>query len=422
MMAEVSENAVLSRRNDCRLCEGLKLEMALSLKPTAIAEQYVKREQVNLKQETYPLDLYLCGDCGHLQMLDVINPEVLYRGYTFKTSGSLGFVQQLNKGADSTMTRMFPTDQTPFVVEIGSNDGSVLKYYQSKGMRVLGVDPAREIARKATDSGLETWPEFFTPDIGRKIRKEREQADIVVANNVYAHADDLNGMTEGIREVLSPTGIFSFEVSYLVDIVQKMLFDTVYHEHLSYHSVKPLESFFGKHGMELVDVERIKAKGGSIRGFAQLQEGPREQAPTVRELLDLEKRMGLDRVETFREYGEKIDDIKRELHRLLKGYKSQGKTIAGYGSSHTVNTLMHHFELDQFIDFIALDTEWKQGLFTPNHHISLVSPEELVKRKIDYTIILAWNYSKPIMEKNQAYRENGGQWIIPLPEAKVVSE
>lgn len=410
---------IVKKRDNCRLCESTSLELALALQPTAIAEHYVNKEEINTVQEKYGLNLHLCNNCGHLQMIEFLDPQFLFSKYRFATSHSTGLIKGLQEGADRAL-ELVAHDKNSFVVEIGSNDGSLLQYYKNKGMKVLGVDPAKEIARRATETGLETMPEFFTSDLAKKIKKEKGEALIIVANNVYAHSDDLEDMTKGVRELLHKDGIFVFEVSYLADIVEKMLFDTIYHEHVSYHSIKPLARLFERNNLELIKVERIKSKGGSIRGIVQKLEGQRQKSQNIENLVRFEEETGLDKLITFHNYGRLINKKKENLQAILDNYRSNGAKIAGYGSSPTVNTLIHHFELERFMDFIALDTEWKQGLFTPGHHIPLLHPKALIEKKPEYTIILAWNYANQIIEKNKAYLENGGRFIIPLPEIKIV--
>lgn len=405
------------KRKECRLCKSKELELALSLKPAPVRDDYLNNGQLELRQETYPLELYLCKKCGHVQMLDIINPEFLFREYNFITASSKSLVKHLQDAADSILERIKPK-KSSLVVEIGSNDGSVLRYYKEKGMQVLGIDPAEDIARKATESGIETLPEFFTSVLAKEIRKEKGQASIIVANNVYAHVDNLSDMTYGVKELLSPDGIFVFEVSYLVDTIEKMLFDTIYHEHLSYHSVKPLKKFFEKHELELTDVKRIPTKGGSIRGIVR-HLGKESISKSVFDLLVLKDKLCLDKIDTFKVYAKRIKDIKEALHKILGKYKKDGKTTAGYGSSVTVNTLMHHFELDKYISFIADDNPSKQGRYTPNQRIPIFSPQALYEKKPNYIVILAWNYANQIMEKHKLYSENGGHFIIPLPEIKL---
>ena len=407
------------RRDSCRLCGGHDLELVLQLAPTPIADDYVSMDRVDEVQKTYPLDLYLCLSCGHVQLAHVVDPEALYGEYIYLTLTSPGLVEHFRRYADALM-RCVNLSQGAFVVDIGSNDGTLLRFFQEREMRVLGIDPAREIARRATESGIETLPSYFTSGLARRIRQERGPAALVTANNVFAHADALASMADGVRELLASGGVFVFEVSYLVDIVQKLLFDTIYHEHLCYHSVKPLDSFFPRHGMQLIDVQRIPSKGGSLHGTVQLAGGPRPVSPSVAELIALEASLGLDRPAPFKALATQLDSIKTRLLSLLNGLKAEGKTIAGYGASATVTTLIYHFDLGDMVTFLVDDNPRKHNTFSPGHYIPVLPSDAIYERDADYVLILAWRYAEPIMKKHQAFLDEGGHFIVPMPSVEVI--
>ena len=412
-------NPSFHHRDTCRLCGSRNVELVLPIAASAIADDYVHADRLNEKQEAYPLDVYLCNDCKHTQLLDVVDPALLFRNYTYVTSVSLGLIEHFRALSGKLMSRLSFGSQS-LVVEIGSNDGTLLRFFKEKGIKVLGIDPAVEIAHKTTASGIETIPEFFNSKIAEKILKSHGHASIFIANNVFAHADNLGDITDGIRMLLAPDGVFSFEVSYMVDIVDHMIWDTIFHEHLCFHAVRPFVNFFHLHGMELFDIERIPTKGGSIRGFAQLKDGPRRIEPIVGDLLALEEKINFGQPETFRAYGARINATKAALLDLLAKLRSEGKTVAGYGASATVTTLLHHFDLGDKLDFIVDDNPVKQGTYSPGHHIPVLPPSALAERKPDYVVILAWVYADPIMRKNQAYLAQGGHFIIPNPAVKLI--
>jgi len=385
-----------------------------------IADAYVSRERLGERQETYPLDLYLCLDCGHVQNVDVVDPEILFRDYIYVTSSSPGLVEHYRRYADEVTAR-FTVKPGSLAVEIGSNDGSLLQFFKNKGLKVLGIDPARRIAEEATAKGIPTLSEFFTEKLGRSIRAQRGPAAIVAANNVFAHADNLADMVRGIRMLLADDGVFVFEVSYLVDIVDRLLFDTIYHEHVSYHSIAPLKRFFERLGMQLFDVQRISSKGGSIRGFAQRSpEGKRLVMPIIGESLEIEAKRGFAELALYREYREEIEARKAALLRVVDEARAAGKRIAGYGASTTVTTLIWHFELTEKLEFLADDNPRKHGLFSPGCHIPVLPSEELYVRKPDYVIILAWNFAEPIIKRHRRFLDAGGKFVIPLPELRIV--
>ena len=411
----------VTRRDRCRLCDGKHLELVLPIAASPIADAYVPRERLGEKQDAYPLDLYLCTDCGHVQNIDVVDPEILFRDYIYVTSSSLGLVEHYRRYADEVMSQ-FDVKPDALALEIGSNDGSLLGFFKAKGLKVLGVDPARRIAEEATARGIPTLPEFFGSKLAETLRKEHGPASIIAANNVFAHADNLAEIVQGIRTMLDDDGVFIFEVSYLPDIVDRFLFDTVYHEHVSYHSIVPLTRFFERLGMQLFDVQRINSKGGSIRGFAQrAPEGRHAVTSRVKELIAEENRRGFHQPAIYREYGAAIEARKAAVAKVVDEARARGKTVAGYGASTTVTTLMWHFDLTQKLEFLVDDNPFKHGLFAPKCHLPVLSSEELYTRRPDYVVILAWNFSDPIMKRHQRYVDEGGTFVIPLPELKVVS-
>lgn len=408
-----------SHRTTCRLCGGGGLAVAVPYPPTPIADAYLTSAEAAAGQPRYPLDLYLCPTCGHVQLCDVVEPTLLFRDYTYETSVSLGLVEHFHRVAEDLHQRLQPAPGS-LVVEIGSNDGSLLRRFQSLGWRGLGVDPAERIAAKASASGVETWPEFFTPTVADRILEVHGPATLVTANNVFAHADDLPGMAEGIARILAPGGLFSFEVSYLPDILARKLFDTVYHEHLCYHAVTPLQGFFQRHGLELVDAIRIPTKGGSFRGLVGRREGPWSATPAIAEWVAHEAMEGLLDPATYRAFSEGLQTLRTELRNLLASLRAQGKRVAGYGASATVTTLMHHFGLHEFLDFLVDDHPGKHHRFTPGAALEVLPPSALLERRPDAVVILAWAYAAPILARNEAYRDQGGSFIVPLPTLEVL--
>jgi hypothetical protein len=256
---------------------------------------------------------------------------------------------------------------------------------------------------------------FFTSQLGRSLRAEQGAARLVTANNVFAHSDTLGDMAEGVRTLLAADGTFVFEVSYVVDIVEKMLFDTVYHEHLSYHSIRPLRSFLERHGLELVDVRRTASKGGSLRAVAQLRGGPRPCSAVVEQLCGEEERQGYGGLPVYRAFADRIEGVKAELWRRLDAARAGGGTIAGYGASATVTTLLCHFELQRYLSFIVDDNPSKHHTYSPGWHIPVLPSDVLYERRPDVVVVLAWMYASPILVRHAALRETGGRFLVPLP-------
>ncbi len=416
---KVSAMEHVVHKDNCRLCGGVRLDPVLPILPSPVGDAFLDKAQLH-EQDCYPLTTYLCLDCGHLQNLDVVDPDVLFRNYTYRTSASLGLVEHFRQYA-AAVWRDIGLRQNDLVVEIGSNDGSLLKAFKALGARVVGIDPARDIAAAATAEGVPTVPNFFTSAIAARIRGDHGGAALFCANNVFAHADGMADIVNGIHDLLADDGVFVFEVSYVPDIIDNFVFDTIYHEHVSHHALTPLEAFFQNHDMTLFDAQRIASKGGSIRGFAQrLSIGKRARTPGLTALFAEEERRGITKPQIYREFFQAIEARKTAVLELLKKEKAKGATIAGYGASTTTTTLLYHFELWPLISFIVDDNPIKYGTFSPGAHIPVFPSSELYARKPDIVVILAWTYAGPIIKRHQKFLEEGGRFLIPLPEMKLI--
>lgn len=403
------------RRKHCRLCDSAKLDLMFSLTPTPPANAFVAEKDLAEKQECFPLDLYRCDSCGHLQLTEIVKPEVLFRHYVYVSGTSPVMVGHLRSSAGAAIQRA-GLKKGDLVVEFGSNDGTLLRFFQEQGMRVLGIDPARNIADEATKNGVETLPEFFSKEIASEIRASRGAAKVICANNVCAHIDDLASIFDAVRTLLADDGLFAVEVGYLRDVVHNSYFDTIYHEHVDFHHVEPLVGFCRRHGLELVHAERIDIQGGSIRFYVQLQNGPHTIDDSVAMLIAQEHDYGLHKAETFTIFGKRIEQRRVELVAFLDGLKRQGKKIAAFGAPAKATTLMYHFGLSKdVIDFIVDENPLKQGLFTPGLHVPVLHEKALMEQRPDYVIVLAWNFAENIMKRFDEYARRGGRYIVPLP-------
>ncbi len=402
-------------RNTCRLCSSGDLLKVLSLAPTPLANAFVGPDELGRAQQFYPLDVHFCNACAHLQLLDVVDPTVLYEHYVYVSGTSPVFVRHFKDYAGYVIDAFAPPADG-LVVDIGSNDGTLLRQFRESGRRVLGVDPAREISEKTRASGIPVVIDFFNAKLADHIRAEHGAASVVTGNNVMAHIDDLQGVMQGVRRLLAADGVFVFEVSYLGAVVENTLFDTIYHEHLDFHSVKPLVGYFARNGLELIEALQVDSHGGSLRGVVQLLGGPRRPGASVAAMVAQEEAVGLDRPDTFRAFATHIDKLRNELLTVLRRLKAEGKRIAGFGAPAKLTTLMYHLSLEPgMIDFVVDDSPLKQGLFTPGMHIPVVPSQALYDRRPDYVLVLAWNFAQPIMAKHAAFREGGGRFIVPLP-------
>ena len=404
----------------CRLCDESRLDLIVPLGASPIGGAFVTKKRLGDRQELYPLDLYQCQVCGHVQILDVVNPKLLFEDYSY-FSGRTGLVKHFAQYADSVMAR----NQLPkgaFVVDVGSNDGAFLRFFRDKGMRVLGVDPAANVAEFANASGIETLPLMFDMVAASRIRSDYGIADIITANNVFAHTDDMQGMLDSVRSLLSDEGLFYFEVSYLLDVIDKMLLGTIFHEHLCYHTVKPLALFLKHHGMELIDVERVPIQGGSLICTVQHLGGKRLVAPSVAELIKLEESRGVYQEGFFRPFCEQLAKVKSGLQSMIADINVRREHIAAYGAARGGTFISYLFDLGRHIEYIVDDDSYKHGLFSPGYHIPVVPLAALYERKPHYVIILAWVHSKSIIEKSRKYLELGGKFITFFPSIKVVDK
>ena len=408
-------------RESCRMCGEGSLTKAMSLTPTPPGNDFLTKEELGRDEPVYPLDLYFCEACHHIQLGHVVDPKILYqKNYSYVSATSAYFVNHLKHYAKDMVER-FDLKPGDLAVDIGSNDGTCLSFFKDKGMKVVGVDPATEIAGKATENGIDTIADFFGYRLAVELRKKYGTAKYITSHNACAHIDNLFDVVKGVEHWLDADGVFVLEVGYFVDVYSNTWFDTVYHEHVDYHTVAPFEKLFNRVGMELISVERISPQGGSIRVMAQKKGGIIKRDDSVDELIALEFKLGLDKAETLHKLNHKISQVRDKLHNLIHSLKADGKSIAGFGAPTKATTLMAHFGLDATVlDFIVDDNPLKQGLFTPITHIPVLSADALYKMKPDYVLILAWNFAEPIMQMHKKYSEQVGQFILPMPNPEIV--
>ena len=405
-------------RARCRVCGSEKLHKFLSLGPTPLANNFLGEEQLDEAELYYPLDVYFCSNCYLVQLLDVVSPEVLFKEYAYVTGASKP-MQAHFTGLAEDVIKNFKISKNSLVVDIGSNDGTLLQCFSKFGLRMLGIEPASNIARLAEANGISTLNEFFDEESAVKLRKEYGSADIITATNVFAHVDNLESILSGINHLLSNNGVFIIEFPYLLNLLNNMEFDTIYHEHLSYFAVYPLIYLFRTFGMDIVDVKQIPIHGGSIRVF--VQRSPKKQSQNVTKLLLMEQEDTLDSLKTYTKFAERVALVKEKLVKLLKTLKNDGARITGYGATAKGNTLLNYCEIGtDILDYITDTTPFKQGCYTPGMHIPIFPEERFHGDPPDYALLLAWNYADAILQKEQEYRQKGGKFILPIPEPKVI--
>lgn len=413
-------NSLVKKFPYCRFCLNKKLKQIINLGNQPAANAFLTKKQLKLKEYFFPLKVNFCGKCGLLQLSHVVSPDYLFRNYVYVSSTSPVFVEHFEKYAQSIFER-FELNEKSLVVDIGSNDGILLKPFKKLGTQVLGIDPARKIAKEATENGIPTLPEYFDQDLVGKIIKKYGQADVITANNVFAHVPYIDELVLAVRNLLKGDGVFIIEAPYLVDFLQKNLFDTIYHEHVSYLSIKPLITLFERFDMEIFDVWKTGSHGGSIRVFIKTQKSKRKVGKSVKNFIKNEEILGLRKIKTYQEFAKRIALNKKDLISLLRKLKNQDKSIVGYGAPAKGNTLLNYFKIGvNILDFIIEDSPYKQGLYTPGTYIPVVSPNEILKNKPDYILILAWNFAKPLMAKLADYKKEGGKFIIPVPTPQII--
>lgn len=402
------------------MCKGKNLKKIISLSPTPPANAFLTKKDLKKKELFFPLQVNFCLDCGQLQLTHVVSPELLFRNYVYVSSTSPVFVAHFEEYAKDLVKR-FRLNSKSLVIEIGSNDGILLKPLKEEGVRVLGVDPATTIAKKATREGITTLPHFLDTKIAKRIVKKYGYADVVCANNAFAHIHDLDEIVQAVKILASKDSVFVIEFPYLIDFLEKNLFDTIYHEHLSYLSLRPLVAIFKRYGVEIFDLKKVDSHGGSLRVYIKRTDGKHKVQQIVSKLLRNERKQGLDDINTYLKFAKKIEDNKDRLTNLLKKIKTQGKTIVGYGAPAKGNTLLNYFKIgSKILDYIIDDSEYKQGLYTPGTHILVAPFEKIAETKPDYVFILAWNFANPLMNKLLDFKRGGGHFIIPVPKAKII--
>jgi 2-polyprenyl-3-methyl-5-hydroxy-6-metoxy-1,4-benzoquinol methylase len=414
--------AAVTHRETCRLCGSKNVERVVKLEPIPLSENYSTDRNIAANAPRYPVDVYMCADCGHVQHLDVIDPKILWDSYTYYSGEAKGmpehFQQMVNKFTHKTQP---PAGS--LIIDIGSNDGSLLKPFKQAGFRVLGIDPAKEAAQRANASGIPTIPALMTLDLAKRIRADHGPAQVICAFNVFAHADNLGEMVDSVRTMLAPDGLFLFEAQYLMDIIDGVLIATIFHEHMSHHSVKPLVQFLNRHGLELIAVERERhIQHGSLIGTVQLKGGRRPVEDSVTQLLTLEAEQHLDNLKTLRDFGTKVKQLRDRTARLTTKWKKEGATIAGYGAARSGPTLIAQLGLAGKIDYIVDDHPQKVGKYETGDGIPVIPTSQLYERMPDYTVILAWVHAEKIIDSNRDYLHKGGHFVVLCPETRIVGK
>ena len=409
--------AILRHRTTCRSCGKATLNRFLELGPQPLANAFLRSPEEFAAERRYPLDLYFCTHCSLVQLADVIDPEVLFGEYIYVTGTSTTIAEHNRRYARAVVDELGLTADD-LVIEIASNDGSLLSCFRDVGVRILGVEPARNIARVATDRGIPTENRFFERDAGAALRRAHGKARAVIGNNVLAHVDDTAGFLQGAADLIDDDGAVIVEVPYAREMLERVEYDTVYHEHLCYFSITALSHLGALAGLAIVRVDEVPVHGGSVRVWFRRNAST---GPTARALLAAEQENGLATLAAWERFAERTRAQREQLQALLRRLTSEGKRVAAYGAPAKGNTLLNYcgIGVDQ-IPYTVDRNPLKVGMLTPGMHLPVRPASTLVEDQPDYVLILAWNFADEIMQQQSAYSAAGGRFILPIPAPSIV--
>jgi 2-polyprenyl-3-methyl-5-hydroxy-6-metoxy-1,4-benzoquinol methylase len=404
----------------CRNC-GAKLEHTfVDLGMSPLANSYLKADQLNQMEPFYPLHVRLCATCFLVQLEPVTKPEEIFSDYAYFSSYSDSWLEHA-KSYTEAAARRFSLNNQNWVVEIASNDGYLLQYFVTKGIPVLGIEPARNVAEEAIRRGIPTQVRFFGESTARDLILGGKHADLIVGNNVLAHVPDLNDFVSGLRILLAPAGVITLEFPHLMRLMEENQFDTIYHEHLSYFSLVTARHLFDRHELRIFDIEELPTHGGSLRIYACHQQNERPTGERVAGLVSREQRAGFETVAYYLSFGERVKKTKRKLLEFLIAAKDQGKSVVGYGAPAKGNTLLNYCGIrSDLLDYTVDRSPHKQEHFLPGTHIPIYRPEKVKETRPDYVMILPWNLKEEVMGQMHYIRDWGGQFVVPIPEVRVL--
>lgn len=405
----------------CRMCQSKDLRNVIDLGFHPPSDAFLTSEELKKPELTHPLRVHLCDKCGLWQLDYVVDPEILYqRSYPYESSTTRTGRKHFHDMAREICDK-YEIPKGSLAVDIGSNVGVLLQGFEMAGMKTLGVDPAFDMAKIANQNGVLTIADFFTHDLSKKIEKQYGKAHAITATNVFAHVNDIHNLVSGVKHLLAPKGVFVIEAPYLVDLVEKNEYDTIYHEHLSYLSIKPLVGLFKSHGMELIDAEKQNIHGGTMRYFIA-HEGKYKISPIIKKLIDEENKLGIYNVDHLKKtFVKAVEQQRADLVELLTKLKKKGARIVGVSAPAKGNTLLNYCKIDnRYLDYISEKAKIKVGLYSPGMHVKIVDDNAFLKDKPDYALILAWNFAEEIMGNLKEYKNRGGHFIIPIPKPTII--
>ena len=402
----------------CRSCGSSSQQQVINLGIQPLANNLLKPEDLGKPEPKFPLEVYVCADCWLMQITHIVPPVSLFSEYVYFSS----FSDHMLKHAREASLRYVAEKRLnagSFVIEVASNDGYMLKNFVQAGVPCLGFEPAANIAEVARASGVETRCEFFGAKAAAGVKNERGQADLILGNNVFAHAPDTNDFVAGLQTLLKPDGWAVLEFPYGVEMIDKVEFDTIYHEHVFYFTLTPLVPLFARHGLEVFHAERVAIHGGTLRLFVA-HRGTETVRDSVQSILSEEHKLGVDSPDYYHRFSARAEKVKADLVTFLTEQRTAGRRVAAYGASAKGSTLLNYVgDIARTIEFIADRSTYKQGKLSPGIHVPIVPAEELTARAPDYALLLVWNFAEEVMSQQQAYRQAGGKFVIPLPVLRI---
>jgi len=406
----------------CRVCNSTNLHVFLDLGKMPTPNGFLEKKELSRKEELYPLVVANCRDCSLTQLKYIVNPEIMFRNYLYIPSVSQTRLNNFKQLAEDAMKRV-KLSSDALIVDVGSNDGSLLTVFKNLGYEVIGVDPAENLVVVAELNGIPTKQGYFTEEMAERIKRSKRTASVMFATNVFAHVSNIKEFLLGIHTLLNKEGIFISQFPYIIDLLKENQFDTIYHEHLSYFSIHSLLRLAKETDLDIFDIEHSPLDGGSVKVYWKKKENTKLPVKTkqIQSFLAEEKRLGLFTDKPYNEFAKRVKKLRISTRQRMDELRKKGKSIVGYGAAAKGNVMLNYFGLGtKVFDYIVDSTPYKQGKYTPGTHIPIFAETKILETKPDYVLIMAWNFKDEIIKKNHKYSATGGKYIVCIPEITIL--